>query len=133
MDPVTDDYSTIRADDSMESPCPIKTFIMGAVFEYLIYPNVSETPSSDYETSLKPLLNKMITDNDNFSADNLVKLLGNGDFNKVGSLSTIFANLMDFPAQLWVPNFWKKILLPVTLQVPQTAADFLQKSIKEIW
>lgn len=80
MDPVTDDYSTIRADDSMESAGLIKTFIMGAVFEYLVYPDAAETPSSDYETDLKPLLVRMIADNDNFSADDLVKLLGNGDF-----------------------------------------------------
>lgn len=96
MDPVTDDYSTIRADDSMESAGLIKTFIMGAVFEYLVYPNVSETPSSDYETSLKPLLSKMITDNDNFSADDLVKLLGNGDFNKGAELVNDFCKSHGF-------------------------------------
>ncbi len=96
MDPVTDDYSTIRADDSMESAGLIKTFIMGAVFEHLVYPDDSETPSTDYETSLKPLLSKMITDNDNFSADDLVKLLGNGDFNKGADIVNEFCKTHGF-------------------------------------
>lgn len=96
MDPVTDDYSTIRADDSMESAGLIKTFIMGAVFEYLVYPDHAEMPSSDYETSLKPLLSRMITDNDNFSADDLVKLLGNGDFNKGVELVNDFCKSHSF-------------------------------------
>lgn len=80
MDPATDDYSTIRADQSAEAAGLIKTFIMGTVFENLVYRDSGETPSEDYETTLKPLLTRMIADNDNYSADDLVELLGNGDF-----------------------------------------------------
>lgn len=80
MDPATDDYSTIRADHSVESAGLIKAFIMGAVFENIIYKDSSEEPSADYESDLKPLLIKMIADNDNFSADALIERLGNGSF-----------------------------------------------------
>lgn len=80
MDPATDDYSTIRADHSVESAGLIKAFIMGAVFENIVYKDSSEEPSADYESDLKPLLIKMIADNDNFSADALIERLGNGSF-----------------------------------------------------
>lgn len=133
MDPVTDDYSTIRADDSMESAGLIKTFIMGAVFEYLVYPDAAETPSSDYETDLKPLLVRMIADNDNFSADDLVKLLGNGDFENGAAVVMNSAKIMDFLIPKWEQSFWKEILLPIILPVLPTAVGSLPRFIKEIW
>nr|WP_177296020.1 N-acetylmuramoyl-L-alanine amidase [uncultured Blautia sp.] len=80
MDPVTDNYSTIRADQSVESAGLIKLFIMGTVFENLVYRESSELSSASYESELKPLLTKMIADNDNFSADTLIELLGNESF-----------------------------------------------------
>lgn len=82
MDPATDDYSTIQADQAMESAGLIKTFIMGAVFENIVYKDSADTPCPDYETVLKPLLTKMIAENDTISADDLVTRLGDGDFAK---------------------------------------------------
>lgn len=82
MDPATSDYSTIHGDQSMESAGLIKTFLMGTVFESLVFNLSPETPSAHYEDQLKPLLTKMITENDTASSDQLVLLLGNGDFAK---------------------------------------------------
>lgn len=82
IDPATSDYSTIRANQSMEAAGLIKTFIMGAVFENIVYKDSTEQPSADYESTLKPLLEKMIADNDNFAADELVNRLGENDFTK---------------------------------------------------
>lgn len=80
MDPVTDDYSTIRANESMQAAGLIRTYIMGAVYEKLVYPAPDAEPSSDYQKTLKPLLQKMIASGDNDAANKLVSLLGSGDF-----------------------------------------------------
>ena len=80
MDPVTDDYSTIRANESMQAAGLIRTYIMGAVYEKLVYPAPDAEPSSDYQKTLKPLLQKMIASGDNDAANELVSLLGSGDF-----------------------------------------------------
>ena len=53
---------------------------MAAVYDKLIYPDEGTTVSSDYESTLKPLLTSMITVSDNDSANELVRKLGGGDF-----------------------------------------------------
>ena len=80
MDLSTDDYSTVHADKTMQSAGLIKGFIMGAVYEKLVFPDNSKQPSTDYEKTLKPLLTNMITANDDLAAADLVKRLGGGDF-----------------------------------------------------
>ena len=80
MDLTTQAYSTIHAEKQMQSASVIKAFIMAAVYENLVYPDNSTTVSSDYESTLKPLLTSMITVSDNDSANELVRKLGNGDF-----------------------------------------------------
>lgn len=82
MDPSTDDYSTIHADQAMESAGLIKLFIMGTVFENIVFSGNAQVPCEDYEATLKPLLTKMIAENDTASSDQLVLLLGNRDFQK---------------------------------------------------
>ena len=80
MDPVTDDYSTIHADEAMQASGLIRAYIMGAVYEKLVYPDPASDSASDYQNTLKPLLQKMITSNDSDAANELVALLGSGDF-----------------------------------------------------
>ena len=82
MDLNTGNYSTIRADETMQSAGLIKGFVMGAVYEKLVFPDNSAQPSGDYEKTLKPLLTNMIAANDDPAASELVKLLGGGDFAK---------------------------------------------------
>ena len=80
MDLKTQAYSTVNAEQSMQSASVIKAFIMAAVYDKLIYPDEGTTVSSDYESTLKPLLTSMITVSDNDSANELVRKLGGGDF-----------------------------------------------------
>lgn len=80
MDLKTQDYSTVNAEQSMQSASVIKAFIMAAVYDKLVYPDEGTTVSSDYESTLKPLLTSMITVSDNDSANELVRKLGGGDF-----------------------------------------------------
>lgn len=80
MDLSTQAYSTVNAEKSMKSASVIKAFIMGAVYDKLVYPDGTDTASADYEKTLKPLLTKMITVSDNDAANELVRKLGNGDF-----------------------------------------------------
>ena len=80
MDLKTQAYSTVNAEQSMQSASVIKAFIMAAVYDKLVYPNEGTTVSSDYESTLKPLLTSMITVSDNDSANELVRKLGGGDF-----------------------------------------------------
>ena len=80
MDLKTQAYSTVNAEQSMQSASVIKAFIMAAVYDKLVYPNEGTTVSSDYESTLKPLLTSMITVSDNDSANELVRKLGGGEF-----------------------------------------------------
>mgnify|MGYP002916869944 FL=1 len=64
MDLKTQAYSTVNAEQSMQSASVIKAFIMAAVYDKLIYPDEGTTVSSDYESTLKPLLTSMITVSD---------------------------------------------------------------------
>ena len=80
MDLNTQAYSTVNAEQSMQSASVIKAFIMATVYDKLVYPNEGTTVSSDYENTLKPLLTSMITVSDNDSANELVRKLGGGDF-----------------------------------------------------
>ena len=80
MDPATDDYSTIHAEETMQAAGLIRSYIMGAVYEKLVYPDPASEASVDYQKTLKPLLQKMIASNDSNAADELVTLLGSGDF-----------------------------------------------------
>lgn len=76
----TQAYSTVNAEQQLQSASVIKAFIMACVYDKLVYPDDGTTLSSDYESSLKPLLTSMITVSDNDSANELVRRLGNGDF-----------------------------------------------------
>lgn len=80
MDPATDDYSTIHAEETMQAADLIRSYIMGAVYEKLVYPDPASEASVDYQKTLKPLLQKMIASNDSNAANELVTLLGSGDF-----------------------------------------------------
>lgn len=80
MDLNTQNYSTIHAEQPMKSASVIKTFIMAAVFDKLVYANEGTSVSADYDNTLKSLLNSMITVSDNDAANELVRRLGGGDF-----------------------------------------------------
>ena len=80
MDLKSRDYSTVNADQAMQSASVIKAFIMGAVYENLVYPDGSDSPSAEYQNSLLSLLTQMITVSDNDASNELVRKLGNGDF-----------------------------------------------------
>lgn len=90
MDLNTENYSTIRADQSMTAAGVIKTFIMGAVYEHLVYAGSAEAASENYESTLKPLLTQMITAGSDDAANNLVQLLGEGDFSSGAALVNHF-------------------------------------------
>lgn len=81
MDLNTRAYSTINADQALQSASVIKVFIMGTVYENLVYAAGNGQVSDSYEGTLKPLLTSMITVSDNDAANQLVSLCGNGDFN----------------------------------------------------
>ena len=80
MDLSTQAYSTVNAEVAMKSASVIKAFIMAAVYDKMVYPDGEDTASAEYESTLKPLLAKMITVSDNDAANELVRQLGNGDF-----------------------------------------------------
>ena len=80
MDLSTQAYSTVNAEVAMKSASVIKAFIMAAVYDKMVYPDGADTASAEYESTLKPLLAKMITVSDNDAANELVRQLGNGDF-----------------------------------------------------
>ena len=74
----------------MQSASVIKAFIMAAVYDKLIYPDEGTTVSSDYESTLKPLLTSMITVSDNDSANELVRKLGGGNFQAGAAIVNAF-------------------------------------------
>ena len=90
MDLNTQDYSTIHAEQPMKSASVIKAFIMAAVFDKLVYPNEGTSVSADYDSTLKSLLNSMITVSDNDAANELVRRLGGGDFQTGASVLNTF-------------------------------------------
>ena len=90
MDLNTQDYSTIHAEQPMKSASVIKAFIMAAVFDKLVYPNEGTSVSADYDSTLKSLLNSMITVSDNDAANELVRRLGGGDFQTGASVVNTF-------------------------------------------
>ncbi len=90
MDLNTEDYSTIHADQSMAAAGMIKLFVMGSVYEHLVYNSSDETASPEYESTLKPLLTQMITADSADAANELVRLLGEGDFSAGASLVSQF-------------------------------------------
>ena len=98
MDLTTGNYSTIHADEAMQSAGLIKGFVMGAVYEKLVFPENSAQPSGDYEKTLKPLLTNMIAANDDPSASELVKLLGGGDFAKGAAVVNQFCKDHEYPS-----------------------------------
>ena len=61
MDLSTQAYSTVNAEVAMKSASVIKAFIMAAVYDKMVYPDGADTASAEYESTLKPLLAKMIT------------------------------------------------------------------------
>ena len=71
MDLSTQAYSTVNAEVAMKS---------ASVYDKMVYPDGADTASAEYESTLKPLLAKMITVSDNDAANELVRQLGNGDF-----------------------------------------------------
>lgn len=90
MDLQTQAYSTINAEKKMQSASVIKAFIMATVYEQLVYADGSTSASADYESALKPLLTSMITVSDNDSANELVRRLGNGDFQSGAAVVNAF-------------------------------------------
>lgn len=90
MDLNTENYCTIHADQPAAAAGIIKTFIMGTVFENLVYGNSPDIISGDYKSTLKPLLVQMISADSDNAANTLVKLLGNGDFSTGASLVNQF-------------------------------------------
>lgn len=92
MDLNTSDYSTIHADQTLHSAGLIKTFIMGTVYEQLVYAESPDTASADYESTLKPLLTQMITADSDEAATELVCLLGGGDFSAGAAIVSQFCS-----------------------------------------
>jgi N-acetylmuramoyl-L-alanine amidase len=71
--------------DIMQSASVVKVFIMGAVYQYICYPD-QEGPAvpyrESYEGQLRDLISSMITISDNGAANSLIEILGQGDFQK---------------------------------------------------
>lgn len=67
----------------MQTASVIKVFIMGAVYDRVLYPAAKSQRinyQESYDGELKSLLTAMITVSDNESANRLVEILGGGDF-----------------------------------------------------
>lgn len=97
LDLKTQDYSTVNADRSMQSASVIKAFIMAAVFDRLVCTDGESAFSSDY-ANLKPLLTSMITVSDNDASNELVRKLGNGDFQTGASVVNDFCQKHNYTA-----------------------------------
>lgn len=70
-------------DVKMQSASVVKLFIMGAVYQYMCYPESDEEMinfGESYEGELRDTIEKMITVSDNNAANTLVERLGKGDF-----------------------------------------------------
>jgi N-acetylmuramoyl-L-alanine amidase len=83
MDLTTGSSSQINADYQMQSASVIKVFIMGAVYDRICYPADDASAiyvEESYDGELRDLLYNMITVSDNDAANQLVELLGYGDF-----------------------------------------------------
>ena len=79
----TDRRYEYNEDVSMQSASVIKVFIMGAVYEYVCYPEDEDKKvvfKEGYEGELRSLLENMIRVSDNSAANRLVEILGSGDF-----------------------------------------------------
>ena len=71
--------------DIMQSASVVKVFIMGAVYQYICYPDAEspEIPYQEaYEGQLRDLIGNMITVSDNNAANALVEILGQGDYQR---------------------------------------------------
>ncbi len=71
------------ANTQIQSASVIKVFIMGAVYEHIIYPeNESDRIyyNESYEGQLRDLISGMITVSDNDCANRLVEILGEGSY-----------------------------------------------------
>ena len=69
----------------MQSASVVKVFIMGAVYQYICYPDAEspEIPYQEaYEGQLRDLIGNMITVSDNNAANALVEILGQGDYQR---------------------------------------------------
>ncbi len=95
-DPATADYSTIHADKSIPSASAVKVFIMGAVYEQLAYGGDSGEVSADYESVLQPLLTQMIAQDSCDAANELIRLLGQGDFSSGVSAVNEFCRVHNY-------------------------------------
>ena len=72
-----------RADESVQSASVVKLFIMGAVYQYMCYPESDEEMvnfGESYDGELRATIEKMITVSDNDAANLLIERLGKGDF-----------------------------------------------------
>lgn len=90
----------IRGDQVMQSASVIKLYIMAAVYERILYPEVSGYPAvsagESYERELQSLLNDMITVSDNEAANELVRRLGDGDFSTGAEVVNNFCREHEF-------------------------------------
>lgn len=72
-----------KADEKMQSASVIKLFIMGAVYQYMCYPESDEEMinfGESYDGELRDTIEQMITVSSNEAANLLVERLGKGDF-----------------------------------------------------
>ncbi|MDO4632886.1 MAG: serine hydrolase [Eubacteriales bacterium] len=83
-DLTTGEVYNYNAAVQQQSASVIKVFIMGAVYERLLYPTSDEMaiPYSGDSSTLRSLVESMITVSDNECANRLVELLGQEDFEK---------------------------------------------------
>ena len=65
----------------MQSASVVKVFIMGAVYDRVLYPK-DEAHKVPYNGDLTSLLQAMITVSDNDAANRLIEVLGEGNFQK---------------------------------------------------
>lgn len=80
----SDRVCMIQADQQMQSASVIKAFIMAAVYERAVFADEAGKEMLDmaetYDGELRSLLENMITVSDNEAANELVRRLGQGDF-----------------------------------------------------
>ena len=102
LDLTTGGSCMLNAGEQMQSASVAKLFIMGAVYERILYPEESgKTPieaEESYEGEIRELLSQMITVSDNDAANRLTELLGEGSFEQGAAVVDAFCEEHGFSA-----------------------------------
>lgn len=113
--------------DIMQSASVVKVFIMGAVYQYICYPDAEspEIPYQEaYEGQLRDLIGNMITVSDNNAANALVEILGQGDYQRGAEIVGEFCKRYGYTATSIGRRFLESNPSGIIIQALLTAERF---------